>query len=84
MATHCTRCGRFLEATVKNPVIALSTGTYDYDCYKLLQVDREEAVAKEREVEEEKAAEVAARRFAASIARSERMKARWAAKKGVT
>jgi len=84
MATHCTRCGRFLEATVKNPVIALSTGTYDYDCYKLLQDDREKEIEAERAAAEEKAAEVAARRFAASIARSERMKARWAAKKGVT
>lgn len=81
MATHCTHCERLLESSVKNPTIALSIGTFHYRCYQRLGKEREAAAEREADARMEAEAKKLAKKLDARHARSERMKARWAARK---
>lgn len=81
MATHCTHCDRLLESTVKNPTIALSSGTYHDCCYQLLGKVREEEQQRAADERMEKEAKRLAKKLDARHARSALMKARWAARK---
>jgi hypothetical protein len=81
MATHCDVCEKFLVSTVANPTVALSSGTYHYDCYRGLAGLAEAEALKKREAADEKAAREVARQMEIREARSARMKLRWAAKR---
>ena len=84
MAMHCSTCGHFLESTVKNPTVALSNGTFHYNCYSKNSKEREAKALAEAEAEAESRMEAEAKKLAKKLesrnARSAMMKARWAMK----
>jgi hypothetical protein len=84
LATHCAHCNRLLASTVSNPTIALSSGTYHDACYQVLGKVREEEQQRRAEARMEQEAKRLAKKLDARHARSERMKARWAAKRAAS
>ncbi len=81
MATECARCGRLLVASVENPTIALSSGWFHDHCYRQVIAGREQEAEQKRQEREAREAAAAAAKIEASVARRERMAARWAAAK---
>ena len=82
MATECARCGKLLVSTVENPTIALTCGWFHDRCYNLLQADREEEAHARAEAAAEEEAKRNARRIEIQAQRSQRMRERWAKKRG--
>jgi hypothetical protein len=73
--THCSRCGKLLVPSAKDPVVALSHGTFDWKCYRADQEERRAARAEEEKTDAER------RAARAEVSRA-RMNARWAERKG--